>query len=341
MAETTCSKQGNNQRVQDDPKHTLNSSSLSDRSSDDPSAGWKESSLHRSKNNESLNPRINADNDQKKTVNDYTGQTNFLKMQSAMVAQDALIRAGYDMQSFYGWLPGFAPVRFPAFIYPPSFFGFAPNVALEKDSSICRNTAADQRKDGNKDETPILNEEVQDTSESVESEQQNEEHELSSVKDYSTDALVKDIRSDEDEGFGREETDLEKAPNSLKRGRSLEEDEHFQPQRRVVSVIQENSSFQKPMEDSQDDTVSQCSNYKLTKRGRASTRQIEKTDQYWDRRKKNNVSAKKSRDARRQREIITNQRSSMLETENLRLRAEVATLRDENERMKKEMSKIM
>ncbi|XP_069987243.1 uncharacterized protein [Penaeus vannamei] len=54
-----------------------------------------------------------------------------------------------------------------------------------------------------------------------------------------------------------------------------------------------------------------------------------KDEKYYERRKRNNLAAKKSRDARKQREDQVAMRASYLEKENAILRAQVATLRDE------------
>ena len=50
---------------------------------------------------------------------------------------------------------------------------------------------------------------------------------------------------------------------------------------------------------------------------------------YWERRKRNNESAKRSREVRRVKEQQTNHRVAFLEQENVKLRAEVDTLREE------------
>jgi len=60
----------------------------------------------------------------------------------------------------------------------------------------------------------------------------------------------------------------------------------------------------------------------------------QKDDRYWDRRKKNNVAAKRSRDARRLKENQITVRAAFLERENTALRLEVAELRKENGRFK-------
>ncbi|XP_076866315.1 TEF transcription factor, PAR bZIP family member b isoform X2 [Brachyhypopomus gauderio] len=60
-----------------------------------------------------------------------------------------------------------------------------------------------------------------------------------------------------------------------------------------------------------------------------------KDDKYWSRRKKNNVAAKRSRDARRLKENQIAVRASFLERENAALRQEVAELRKDCNRCKK------
>ena len=54
-----------------------------------------------------------------------------------------------------------------------------------------------------------------------------------------------------------------------------------------------------------------------------------KDGKYFERRKRNNLAAKKSRDARKAREDEIAVRASFLEKENAILRAQVATLREE------------
>ena len=65
-----------------------------------------------------------------------------------------------------------------------------------------------------------------------------------------------------------------------------------------------------------------------------------KDDQYWERRKKNNESAKRSRDARRIKEEIHQQKIKYLSYENEQLRAEANQLRDEN-RMTRQLLLMM
>lgn len=55
----------------------------------------------------------------------------------------------------------------------------------------------------------------------------------------------------------------------------------------------------------------------------------QKDNKYFERRKRNNMAAKKSRDARKAREDEIAIRASFLEKENAILRAQVATLREE------------
>ena len=59
-----------------------------------------------------------------------------------------------------------------------------------------------------------------------------------------------------------------------------------------------------------------------------------KDELYWEKRKKNNESAKKSRDAKRRKEILIQETALILEEENRKLRKELATLREENAKLK-------
>uniref|UniRef100_A0A4W5PTE9 TEF transcription factor, PAR bZIP family member b n=1 Tax=Hucho hucho TaxID=62062 RepID=A0A4W5PTE9_9TELE len=65
----------------------------------------------------------------------------------------------------------------------------------------------------------------------------------------------------------------------------------------------------------------------------------QKDDKYWSRRKKNNVAAKRSRDARRLKENQITVRASFLERENAALRQQVAELRKDCGRCKNIMSR--
>lgn len=64
-----------------------------------------------------------------------------------------------------------------------------------------------------------------------------------------------------------------------------------------------------------------------------------KDDRYWQRRKKNNIAAKRSRDARRVKENQIAMRAAFLESENDDLREEVERYRRENEELIKRLSK--
>lgn len=59
-----------------------------------------------------------------------------------------------------------------------------------------------------------------------------------------------------------------------------------------------------------------------------------KDQAYWERRKKNNEAAKKSRDARRAKEDEIAIRAAFLERENVRLKLELASLRTETDRLR-------
>jgi hypothetical protein len=58
-----------------------------------------------------------------------------------------------------------------------------------------------------------------------------------------------------------------------------------------------------------------------------------KDDAYWERRRKNNEAAKRSRDARRHKEEEIAMRAAFLEQENLKLRAQVAILKNETAKL--------
>lgn len=58
-------------------------------------------------------------------------------------------------------------------------------------------------------------------------------------------------------------------------------------------------------------------------------------ESYWERRRKNNASAKKSRDARKFRELQTQLKAAFLERENLRMRTELMIILKENACLKR------
>ena len=58
-------------------------------------------------------------------------------------------------------------------------------------------------------------------------------------------------------------------------------------------------------------------------------------ENYWERRKKNNASAKKSRDARKARELQTRIKAAFLERENLRIHAQLMIVQQENACLKR------
>uniref|UniRef100_A0AAF5RVJ7 BZIP domain-containing protein n=1 Tax=Wuchereria bancrofti TaxID=6293 RepID=A0AAF5RVJ7_WUCBA len=63
-------------------------------------------------------------------------------------------------------------------------------------------------------------------------------------------------------------------------------------------------------------------------------KELVKDEAYWERRRKNNDAAKRSRDSRRQKEDEMTLRAAMLEQENIRLRLEVEHLRAEVDRLR-------
>lgn len=66
--------------------------------------------------------------------------------------------------------------------------------------------------------------------------------------------------------------------------------------------------------------------------------QSEKDEKYWERRIKNNVAAKRSRDLRRQKEIEVSEKFKMLERENANLKEEVRRLRMKASELEKKLS---
>lgn len=64
-----------------------------------------------------------------------------------------------------------------------------------------------------------------------------------------------------------------------------------------------------------------------------------KDDKYWQRRKKNNIAAKRSRDARRVKENQIAMRASFLEQENDTLRIQFEEIQRENAELIKRLSK--
>ncbi|XP_037780961.1 translation initiation factor IF-2-like [Penaeus monodon] len=85
--------------------------------------------------------------------------------------------------------------------------------------------------------------------------------------------------------------------------------------------------------DTQSCTSSSGSGGGTKRRGRASGDGV-KDEAYWERRRKNNEAAKRSRDARRAKEDEIAIRAAFLEQENLKLRVEVASLKSETAKLR-------
>ena len=62
---------------------------------------------------------------------------------------------------------------------------------------------------------------------------------------------------------------------------------------------------------------------------------LKEREGYWERRKKNNASAKKSRDARKARELEAQMKAAFLERENLRIHAQLMIAQEENDCLKR------
>ena len=65
-----------------------------------------------------------------------------------------------------------------------------------------------------------------------------------------------------------------------------------------------------------------------------------KDQRYWEKRQRNNASAKRSRDARRVRELETQIRAEYLEDENYRIKVENEVLREENARLQQTIERL-
>ncbi|XP_045187022.2 protein giant-like [Mercenaria mercenaria] len=89
---------------------------------------------------------------------------------------------------------------------------------------------------------------------------------------------------------------------------------------------------------SNNNSITQLSNApSLTAGGRRRPRSLpdeQKDEAYWERRRKNNEAAKRSRDARRAKEDQIAIRAALLEQENLKLRVEVAALKTETAKLR-------
>ncbi|XP_064104318.1 uncharacterized protein LOC135214178 [Macrobrachium nipponense] len=72
----------------------------------------------------------------------------------------------------------------------------------------------------------------------------------------------------------------------------------------------------------------------ITKQGSSQGTEIVKDDAYWERRRKNNEAAKRSRDARRAKEDEIAIRAAFLEQENIKLRIELSSLKSETTKLR-------
>ena len=99
-----------------------------------------------------------------------------------------------------------------------------------------------------------------------------------------------------------------------------------------------NSSLLSNSSSSGNSTIDSSSGLTTSKRTRTSKMmsggEIGKDGKYFERRKRNNVAAKKSRDARKQREDEIAIRASFLEKENSILKAQLQTLKDEAQQLR-------
>lgn len=79
-----------------------------------------------------------------------------------------------------------------------------------------------------------------------------------------------------------------------------------------------------------------CSHYNFTRRKRTadSSQDARREDAYWEKRRKNNTSAKKSRDIKRYRQKLMEAKVAKLEAENEKLKKELDALKQENTEIK-------
>lgn len=99
------------------------------------------------------------------------------------------------------------------------------------------------------------------------------------------------------------------------------------------SVMPSSGPFNIPTSDMSGRSPSIYRNSGTRKRGR-SLPDAQKDNAYWERRRKNNEAAKRSRDARRAKEDEIAIRAAFLEQENLKLRVEVAALKNETAKLR-------
>lgn len=147
--------------------------------------------------------------------------------------------------------------------------------------------------------------------------------------------------SDTDEGRG--ESVSSENPASLSSSESLNsnETERASPKKRKRKSTVKNDDAQKTSaprrrrrkaEDTKEKqgntTAGNDEGKQLRKISRQTVNDDVKDEKYWERRRKNNQAAKRSRDLKRQKELCVAERAASLEDENRQLREEVQKLRD-------------
>lgn len=147
--------------------------------------------------------------------------------------------------------------------------------------------------------------------------------------------------SDTDEGRG--ESVSSENPASLSSSESLNsnETERASPKKRKRKSTVKNDDVQKTSaprrrrrkaEDTKEKqgntTAGNDEGKQLRKISRQTVNDDVKDEKYWERRRKNNQAAKRSRDLKRQKELCVAERAASLEDENRQLREEVQKLRD-------------
>jgi len=107
----------------------------------------------------------------------------------------------------------------------------------------------------------------------------------------------------------------------------------------VSSPVTEGSDEDLEMQTSVTSNMSQKESAAANRRSKKPVPDAKKDESYWRRRQKNNMAAKRSREARRQKESELNQKANILELEHDQLKSELDLARQENEALRLRLSK--
>ena len=157
------------------------------------------------------------------------------------------------------------------------------------------------------------------------------------VKQYLKNMIYKqEIKSESDEHDSQDQTTQDDASDSSVNYTTSDENEETQLPYQV-SILRVPSSIYSgiPLNLSRNMPMSRPNHANRRPRSnRGGVPDKEKDARYWERRRKNNEAARRSRDARRAKEDEIAIRAAMLEQENLRLRVEVAALKNDIEKLR-------